>query len=93
MGFSTALQGRVAHEALLARQDAELRILETMKRCLLQKAKCDKEYSIALTAVTQQGLKIDRIDDLQGKQKKKIHATLKIIIPPKHKKKLIHKFC
>lgn len=66
MGFSSALQGRAAHEALLARQDAELRLLDIMKRCLLQKAKCDKEYSIALSAVTQQGLKIDRVDDLQG---------------------------
>jgi tyrosine-protein kinase Fer len=66
MGFSSALQGRVAHEALLARQDAELRLLETMKRCLTQKAKCDKEYATSLAAVAQQGLKIDRIDDLQG---------------------------
>lgn len=66
MGFSSALQGRAAHEALLSRQDAELRLLDIMKRCLLQKAKCDKEYSIALLAVTQQGLKIDRVDDLQG---------------------------
>lgn len=66
MGFSSALQGRAAHEALLVRQDAELRLLETMKRCMLQKSKCDKEYAIALTAVSQQGLKIDRADELQG---------------------------
>lgn len=67
MGFSSALQGRQSHEALLARQDAELRLLETMKRCLTQKAKCDKEYAISLATVVQQGLKIDRADDLQGK--------------------------
>lgn len=66
MGFSSLLQGRAAHEALLVRQDAELRLLETMKRCLSQKVKCDKEYAIALTAASQQGLKIDRADDLQG---------------------------
>lgn len=65
MGFSTTLQG--AHDAMLSRQDAELRLLEIMKRCLLQKVKCDKEYSAALTAAAQQGSKIDRIDDLQGK--------------------------
>lgn len=68
MGFSTALQGKSAHDALLARQDAELRLLEVMKRCLLQKVKCDKEYAIALTAAAQNGLKIDRTDDLQGEK-------------------------
>lgn len=67
MGFSSALQGKTAHDALLVRQDAELRLLEVMKRCLLQKVKCDKEYAIALTAAAQHGLKIDRADDLQGK--------------------------
>ena len=29
MGFSSSLQGETAHEALLARQDAELRLLGT----------------------------------------------------------------
>ncbi|XP_050101723.1 tyrosine-protein kinase Fer isoform X3 [Anopheles aquasalis] len=66
MGFSSALQGRAAHDALLNRQEAELKLLETMKRCLAQKAKCDREYAVSLAAVTQQGLKIDRTDDLQG---------------------------
>ncbi|XP_035902096.1 tyrosine-protein kinase Fer isoform X5 [Anopheles stephensi] len=66
MGFSSALQGRAAHDALLNRQEAELKLLETMKRCLVQKAKCDREYAVSLAAVTQQGLKIDRSDDLQG---------------------------
>ncbi|XP_053679586.1 tyrosine-protein kinase Fer isoform X1 [Anopheles nili] len=66
MGFSSALQGRAAHDALLNRQEAELKLLETMKRCLAQKAKCDREYAVSLAAVTQQGLKIDRSDDLQG---------------------------
>lgn len=66
MGFSSTLQGKAAHEALLLRQDAELRLLDTMKRCLLQKSKCDKEYSVALATVAQQGLKSDRADELQG---------------------------
>jgi tyrosine-protein kinase Fer len=66
MGFSSALQGKVAHDALLCRQEAELKLLETMKRCLAQKAKCDKDYAIALASVAQQGLKIDKADDLQG---------------------------
>ncbi|XP_017863578.1 PREDICTED: tyrosine-protein kinase Fer isoform X2 [Drosophila arizonae] len=66
MGFSTALQGRAAHEALIVRQDAELRLMETMKRSIQMKAKCDKEYAIGLIAVAQQGLKIDRADEMQG---------------------------
>lgn len=66
MGFSSALQGRVAHDALLARQDAELRLLDIIKRTMQQKAKCDREYAVGLANVAQQGLKIDRIDELQG---------------------------
>ncbi|XP_055922735.1 tyrosine-protein kinase Fer isoform X4 [Eupeodes corollae] len=66
MGFSTALQGRAAHEALIVRQDAELRLMETMKRCFQMKAKCDREYAAGLAAAAQQGLKIDRADDMQG---------------------------
>lgn len=82
MGFSSALQGQTAHEALLVRQDAELRLLETMKRCLAQKVKCDKDYAIALTTVAQQGLKVDRSDDLQGK----IAIQLKSITETKENK-------
>lgn len=66
MGFSTALQGRAAHEALVVRQDAELRLMEVMKRALQLRAKCDKEYAINLASVAQQGLKIDRADEMQG---------------------------
>ncbi|KAK4881692.1 hypothetical protein RN001_005011 [Aquatica leii] len=66
MGFSTTLQGRSAHEALLMRQDAELRLLETMKRCMILKVRCDREYAVALSAAVTQGLKIDRSDELSG---------------------------
>ena len=66
MGFSSALQGRAAHEALIVRQDAELRLMEIMKRTMQLKAKYDKEYAIGLAAVAQQGLKIDRADEMQG---------------------------
>lgn len=66
MGFSSALQGRAAHDALLTRQDAEIRLLETMKRCLMQKVKTDKEYAAGLTTAAVQGLKSDRGDDLHG---------------------------
>lgn len=80
MGFSTTLQSKSAHDALLSRQDAELRLLEIMKRCLLQKVKCDKEYAMALTAAAQQGLKIDRTDDLQGKSSFAVNFYLYICI-------------
>lgn len=66
MGFS-ALQGKGVHEALLARQDSEIRLIETMRRCLSQKAKCDRDYATAMVNVAQTGLKIDRGDDLTGK--------------------------
>ncbi|XP_046682516.1 tyrosine-protein kinase Fer isoform X4 [Homalodisca vitripennis] len=63
MGFSTNLQSRGGHEALLGRQDAELRLLETMRRCLLTKLRCDRDYSSALCAVTAQGQKVERGDE------------------------------
>ena len=66
MGFSANLQGRAAHEALLARQDAELRLLDTMRRCLASKVRCDREYALALSSVAAQGLKVDRSDELSG---------------------------
>lgn len=66
MGFSSAIQGRVAHEAILLRQDAELRLLDTMKRCLTSKVKCDREYALALSSVASQGIKMDRAEELSG---------------------------
>lgn len=66
MGFSSAVQGRVAHEAILLRQDAEIRLLETMKRCLVSKVKCDREYSLALGSVANLGMKMDRAEELSS---------------------------
>lgn len=64
MGFSS--QGKSVHEALIARQDGEIRLMDTMRKCLLQKSKSDREYATALSSVAQLGLKIDRTDDLAG---------------------------
>jgi len=64
MGYST--QGKNAHESLVARQDSEIRLLELMRRCLQQKVKCDREYASAIANVAQQGLKIDKTDELNG---------------------------
>jgi len=62
MGFSSSLQGETAHEALLARQDAELRLLENMKRCLALRIKCDREYAISLNSVVLQAQKMDKVE-------------------------------
>ncbi|XP_011251363.2 tyrosine-protein kinase Fer isoform X2 [Camponotus floridanus] len=66
MGFSTSLQGQAAHEALLARQDAEIKLLETMRRCLTMKVKCDREYASTVSSLSVQGKKIERSEDLVG---------------------------
>ncbi|XP_028046995.1 tyrosine-protein kinase Fer isoform X2 [Monomorium pharaonis] len=66
MGFSTSLQGQASHEALLARQDAEIKLLETMRRCLTTKVKSDREYASTISSLTVQGKKIERGEDLVG---------------------------
>ncbi|XP_012239674.1 tyrosine-protein kinase Fer isoform X2 [Bombus impatiens] len=66
MGFSTSLQGQSSHEALLARQDAEIKLLETMRRCLTIKVKSDREYASTISSLTMQGKKIERNEDLVG---------------------------
>ena len=54
MGFSSSLQGASSQEALLARQDAELRLLDTMRRCLALKVKADRDYAVAINAFVMQ---------------------------------------
>ncbi|XP_068624353.1 tyrosine-protein kinase Fer isoform X2 [Battus philenor] len=66
MGYASSGAGRAAHEALLARQDAELRLMETMKRSLMAKMKSDREYALALSAAAAQGQKMDKCEDLNG---------------------------
>lgn len=67
MGFASSGTGRAAHEALLARQDAELRLMEAMKRSIQAKMKSDREYALALSAAASQGQKMDKCEDLNGK--------------------------
>ncbi|XP_072929318.1 tyrosine-protein kinase Fer isoform X6 [Epargyreus clarus] len=66
MGYTSSGAGRTAHEALLARQDAELRLMETMKRSLQAKMKSDREYALALSAAAAQGQKMDKCEELNG---------------------------
>ncbi|CAB0014785.1 unnamed protein product, partial [Nesidiocoris tenuis] len=66
MGFSAQLQTKAAHEALLSRQDAELRLLETMRRCISNKVKCDKDYATALSSISALGQKNDRAEEMSN---------------------------
>ncbi|XP_033224721.1 tyrosine-protein kinase Fer isoform X2 [Belonocnema kinseyi] len=66
MGFSTSLQGQASQEALLGRQEAEIKLLETMRRCLTTKVKSDREYASTIGALSVQGRKIERTEELIG---------------------------
>ncbi|KFM79159.1 Tyrosine-protein kinase Fps85D, partial [Stegodyphus mimosarum] len=66
MGFSTDLQDAFSHEALVGLQDAELKLLENMKKCVLLRAKCDRDYASALTMVSLQAQKLDQSKELEG---------------------------
>uniref|UniRef100_F6RPL0 Tyrosine-protein kinase n=1 Tax=Xenopus tropicalis TaxID=8364 RepID=F6RPL0_XENTR len=59
MGFAEELQCPNGHGALLRLQDVELRLMETMKKCFLQRAKSDKEYSNMLHHMSVQ---VDKLD-------------------------------
>ncbi|XP_046418972.1 tyrosine-protein kinase Fer isoform X2 [Neodiprion fabricii] len=66
MGFSSNLQGQASHEALLGRQDAEIKLLDTMRRCLTNKVKSDRDYASTISSLTTQGRKVERSEDLAG---------------------------
>lgn len=51
MAFGTELQGQKSHEVLLALQDAEIRMLETVKKYVVQRIKCDRDYALALSSI------------------------------------------
>jgi tyrosine-protein kinase Fer len=73
MGFSTELQGQGAHEVLLQRQDAELRLLDNMRRCLVNKLKCDREFASGVAGVVVQANKRDWNDELQDSTLSKVN--------------------
>ncbi|XP_077483362.1 tyrosine-protein kinase Fer isoform X2 [Amblyomma americanum] len=66
MGFATELQGWSSHDALLSVQDAELRLLENMRRFIMHRVKCDREYSLALSALCVQTAKQEPGEELAG---------------------------
>lgn len=56
-GGNATGQGKPEYEALVGRQEAEIRMLEVMRRCVTSKLKCDREYAASLSAVCAQGFK------------------------------------
>jgi len=51
MSFGSDLQGWQSHEALLGLQDYEINLLENVRKCIVNRAKCDREYVAALSSV------------------------------------------
>lgn len=50
MSFGSDLQGWQSHEALLGVQDYEINLLENVRKCMIHRAKCDREYIAALSS-------------------------------------------
>lgn len=68
MGFPVAWQSKTSHDGIVAKQDNDIRLFETIRRCLLQRVKCDRDYATAISNnVSQIGLKIEKIEDFSGK--------------------------
>lgn len=59
MGFGADLQGKESHEALVRIQDAEIRLLENIKRCMQMRVDADKKYATALTQLVTQAQKVN----------------------------------
>lgn len=66
MGGNATGQGQPEYEALVGRQEAEIRMLEVMRRCVTSKLKCDREYAASLSAVCAQGVKCGGISASGG---------------------------
>ena len=62
MGFSTELQGQASHEALLRLQETEIQLLEVVKRCVVQRVKCDRDYASAISAMLVTAHKFDNAE-------------------------------
>ncbi|XP_048251594.1 tyrosine-protein kinase Fer-like [Haliotis rufescens] len=59
MGFGSDLQGRVSHEGLLGIQDAEIRLLENFRKCLISRYEADRQYASSLNKFLLQAQKLD----------------------------------
>lgn len=69
MGFPVAWQSEINHESIVAKQDFQMRLLETIRKTMMQRVRCSKEYANALTSsINQFGGKIDKSDDFPGEK-------------------------
>ena len=59
MAFGTELQGRASHEALLAVQDFEIRLVDNIRKCVLQRIKSDRDYATSLSTMVSMAQKSD----------------------------------
>ncbi|XP_003745932.1 tyrosine-protein kinase Fer [Galendromus occidentalis] len=67
MGFANDLQGFQSHDALLNVQDAEIELLEHIRRCVQIKVKADREYSLAMTSMFAQAGRLESsTEELRG---------------------------
>lgn len=66
MGFDTELQSQSSHESLLKLQDTEIRLLETIKKCVTQRVKCDRDYAQSLTALSNIAGKFDNPENFSS---------------------------
>ena len=63
MVFSTELQDRSSHEALIKLQDTEIRLLDAIQKCVTQRVKCDREYAQSLLQLSAISNKFDNPDN------------------------------
>lgn len=76
MGFPVAWQSRINHDSIVAKQDFQMRLLETIRKTILQRVRCSREYANALTSsISQFGAKVDKPDDFSGKNKSNLSFT------------------
>ncbi|XP_077975160.1 tyrosine-protein kinase Fer-like isoform X1 [Styela clava] len=58
-GFDSQLLGKPSHEALVKLQDYELKLLDVIRKTVLARIKCDKDYAQSLLSVATTGGKIE----------------------------------
>lgn len=70
MGFPVSWQSKITHDSVVAKQEFDIRLYEAIRRSLIQRAKCDKDYAAALSnSVVQIGMKFDKNDEFSGEIK------------------------
>ena len=59
MTFGTQLQGQTSHEALVHRQDTEIKLLENFRKGLNLRIRAEKDYANALMNIVNPAQKFD----------------------------------